>query len=665
MAKMSGKDRFGNDIHSKEERPEARRQNQLMKLNDLPAEVIVEIFGNLELVQLNSLRLVCRYWNQIVSDKTIWEKSFRNKFGNEEVFPSFAHTNNWIIEYLSRLNNLKRWKKSIAKHINYQIVNEVYLGDNEYSLADFASDKLLTYCKINNNITICSLHNGRNQTFIPGNNYTINSYGINWRFLVFSTTEGGLFIKNLITSTSTGSRSSVTEVISNLQGSTNNELINRIDLNLTFDKHKQRADIVTSSTLGIIRLYNLSGSLLHLLQVNRPIVTLKANFQSEIVVITRGIIYIIDFNTFEVIHQVSEELLATIDYKPIIDYDFEYGNIIINYLDRVRVISYHNQGESEGSIRELNLSKLIKLGKLQQVSPNKPSSKNNNFIGKDGLFYANVLEDNEVIIWNVREAEKQIKIRCKFYSDFKYKQMSSIIQDETGINAMTLNSSVIVLGGYNGYCNIHDIFTGKFLRESSVKFPKKFSYMFQYKIPVREILLNEYCYKTNGVIMCGDLIQYFQFGDINDMTSLGENGNNNQEKRKKLNVVDNNKKNTKKSIKDQLDDYDLEEYQNHQLGEMFDKYNGADLTSEDELTMAIALSESSHTKSAEDEELEKILELSRQQVEPPQEPQEPRREPQVAQSQIESQLHLQPEMAAKNQEEEELRRVMELSLIDQ
>lgn len=648
---MHGKDTLGNDIQPVE--PEVLSQ---LNINDLPQEILVEVFSNLELVQLSSLRLVCKYWNYVVSDPSIWEKSFRSKFGSDEIFPSFARTRSWIVEYLSRMTNLKAWKKSQAQHITYQVVNEVFVGDNEFGLTNFYSDRLLTYSPINNNITICSLHNGRNQTFIPGNHYSIRCFSVNWNYLVFATNIGGLYIKNLITSTNSGSsRHSLKEI----KADTNEEFINSIDLNLDFDKNKVRLDIITGSSTGKLDCFNLDGQLIKSFPFNDAIFKVKSDFKNHILAITTDKLFVIDFQTFQVRQC---ELSITIDHQTIIDFDFGDGNLILCSGNKIRVINFSDETIF---IRTLDLPIDIKLGKMQKqnLKPRREKS----LVGEDGLYYANVLEDESVIIWNIREPNRDIVIRRQFDTEFKYKSMRLVVDNDKTINAIELNSSVIVVGGYNGFCNIHDVFTGKVMREASVKFPKKYPYMVSHKIPVREIHLNESSNMTNGVIMCADLVQYFQFGNT-ERDKL-------KDKKKKLaNSGEALRKahQSKKAIKDQLDDYDIEEHKKDQLEKLFDKYNGNEYTSEDELSIAIALSQSANTSRSEglddDEEFKKALELSKQQKQEEFEDEELKRALELSKLHESDNLGslgslINPEIE-QDEEDEELKRILELSKID-
>ncbi|EGV65936.1 hypothetical protein PSN45_003259 [Yamadazyma tenuis] len=651
------KDSLGNDIHG--EIPSIGESK--LSIDHLPPELLVEIFSKLELFQLRSIRLVCKKWNSVVSDPIVWEKSFRTKFGNDEIFPSFSGTSSWLVEYLSRLSNAKRWKKAPGQHLTYQVINEE-TGHNDSCLTNFYSDRFLSYSRVNNNVSICTLHNGKNQTFIPGNHYAVRSYSVNWNYLVFGTREGGLYIKNLITSTSSGNRSSVKEVIPDQNGPEDHEIIESIHLSQEFDKNKVKPDIITGSSLGVVSTYNLDGALVHSWKVGATIIRVFSDFKKHIIAFTSHTISIIDYTSHKV-----EEVTIDIQIGPetIIDIDFGDNNIVICSENHIRVVDY---SDPTIFIRRLDLGFNIKRGKLQQLGHR--TRRDTSLVGKDGLYYANVLDDDTVIVWNVRESTETIKIRCKFQTEFKYKELNfnrgippnGRDRDYT-VNAVELNSSVIIVGGFNGYCNVHDIFTGKFLRECSIKFPKKYPYMYNYQIPVKDIQLNERFNITNGIILCADLVQYFQFGD--------SDRDNTKTEKKKSSIGEAVKKGhtIKKTIKDQLDDYDLEEYKKDELNKMFTKYNGSEFSSQEELSIAIALSKSASSpeqgdQQDESESLRRALELSRNQTISTEESDDEELLRVLELSKHDMVISPTSLQSANEEEDEELRRILELSLAD-
>ena len=69
-----------------------------------------------------------------------------------------------------------------------------------------------------------------------------------------------------------------------------------------------------------------------------------------------------------------------------------------------------------------------------------------------------------------------------------------------------MNGTMIAIGGYNGLTNLYDVFTGKFIREISIKYPTRFQHMHNSLVPITSIQLNPNQIDNNGIIICGDNI---------------------------------------------------------------------------------------------------------------------------------------------------------------
>lgn len=80
-------------------------------INDLPHEILLDVFAHMQPVELKDLRLVCRKWNLVVSDKSAWVKAFHNRFGTGNVFASVTGSSMWLTEYLGRVAMSRKWSK--------------------------------------------------------------------------------------------------------------------------------------------------------------------------------------------------------------------------------------------------------------------------------------------------------------------------------------------------------------------------------------------------------------------------------------------------------------------------------------------------------------------------------------------------------------------------
>lgn len=612
-------------------------------INDLPFELLIKIFSNLDPIQLTSLRLVCKHWNQAVQDGETWSQSFAAKFGTGRVFPTVTGSRFWMIEYFNRMKVYKKWNKGVGVHRIYQLINNEY-GFVDKILTNFDTDKLLTFSKFNGNISISNLENGKSQTFIPGNyNFTqISAYLMNWNYLLVGRHTGELYLKNLITSTSSSAtRLSLIKLIGDQESSSSNPVL-ATAMNSLADKHKERIDIISSSLNGDVRFWNISGKNLRTIRFEDAIFSVKSDFRRFVAGVSANSIHIIDFRTQEVLQQIEHGLSIPIDEANNVFVDFDFGDesVILSYYSIIRVFNFKDTENVK--VRELPLPEGVVVEKsvMQMIPEHRTSTRDSKIVGFDGIFMASILSNDTVIVWNPRDEAPQVKIQCVI--DPVFNKYSPVIgEDMPRITAVALNGSVIVVGGYNGFCNVYNVFTGDYIKECSIKYPKKFTHLYTNVLPITDIQLNRDPKSTSGVIVVADVVQYFQFGE-KDKASASAPG----VTKKKLNIgpLSSNKQISYQHIKDQMDDYDIEEDTKRKKEQLVDKYNGTKFEDEDEeMSIALAMSESyraPHTSTANDEEesLRLAIELSQQEALAPQEPES---------------------------EEEQLKRILELSLMDQ
>ncbi|KAJ2860117.1 hypothetical protein GGI22_002803 [Coemansia erecta] len=101
---------------------EARRAH----IGDLPEELLVMIFANIDPQALKTCGHVCKYWRRIVSDERSWKRAFVRTFGRlpyERLTASSAHSSrgsgsaqrrqggavSWQSEYTSRVHLTRQW----------------------------------------------------------------------------------------------------------------------------------------------------------------------------------------------------------------------------------------------------------------------------------------------------------------------------------------------------------------------------------------------------------------------------------------------------------------------------------------------------------------------------------------------------------------------------
>ncbi|KAI5955644.1 hypothetical protein KGF54_001146 [Candida jiufengensis] len=621
-------DSFGNTINLS--KIKSNNKTQLIYINDLPNEILIQILSQLDPLILNELRLVCKKWNFIINDKETWTKSFQIRFGinpNSSSFPNVTNSNNWMNEYFTRLNILRNWKKGHSIHQSYKILNNEY-NFNDFTMCDFKMNKLIIFDKRSGNISSGNLDSGKNQNFIPGDfNLNTLSFAMNWNYLILGKINGDIILKNLITSTSLSQRVSSTKFIIIEE---ERSPIMDIIINQYVDKNKISIDIISGSYNGLLQCWSLNGQCKNKVELDEPIYNIKSDFNKFIIVNTAYHLYVLDFDTLNILNKVDLgitindgehiHLEQLINQKNTLDVDYGGKNIILSYKSTIKVFSFHGIG-----IRKLDLEDgvIIIESKFQTCNSNKLINMNDNVIGKDGLFYGNLLSDNSIIIWNIRdESTNSIIPQYRLYPELNYKKVSNTVNNIINNNELMkittfeFNSSILAISGYNGLTNIYDIFTGKFLREASIKFPKKFDNNDILR-KTSSIKLNPNNLNSNGLIICGDCIQYFQFGKL--LTSNDQpNSIKKNSKQLNLGTYNNNKHELKNKINDEINEYNEKLNQQQQTNRLFNKYNGTQYDDEEEeMRIALAMSENlenfnnTNNKLNEfDEDLKLALELS-------------------------------------------------------
>ncbi|KAI3406384.2 hypothetical protein KGF56_000865 [Candida oxycetoniae] len=591
-----------------------------LNINNLPDEILIQILSQLDPVVLNNLRLVCKKWNHVINDKETWMKSFQTRFGilpTSSSFPSVTNGTNWMNEYFTRLEIMRTWKRGTSVHQVYQLLSNEHKFNDE-TMCDFKMKKICIFDKRSGNICSGNLINGRNQSFIPGGyDMDVLCYSMNWNYLVLGKSNGDIVLKNLATSTTSYShRVSLIKFQVSSEGDTTEgfELspILSILINDFVDKTGAHTDVISGSYNGTLQAWNIHGKKKNEAKLDGTILNIKSDFSKYIVVNTVYSVYVLDFHTLAVINRVEigfsiindeeEEREHLVNLKNELDVDFAGRNIILSHKSTVQVFRFEGSGT-----KTLKLSNGVRIvcSQFQECLRNKLIYSNNfNIIGHDGLLYGHLLSDSSIIVWNVRDHTgfSSITPQMRIYPEMNYRKISASIDnvimrnDLMSVTSFALNGCVLAVSGYNGVTNIYDVFTGKLIREAGVKFPKRFSHFHNTLQKTDFIKLNPNQLESNGVIVCGDTVQYFQFGDLVEQRqsknlTVGK-------KPKHLNLGTHSKNESKKKIRDGIDEYNRQIYKECKTDELFDKYNGTSFDNEEEeMRVALAMSESENLQS--------------------------------------------------------------------
>lgn len=557
-------------------------------INDLPAEVLLNVFCNLSPVDLRDLRLVCRQWNEVVLDKAAWIRAFDNRFHTGEVFASVTGSKLWILEYFGRVALLRTWAKAKSISKLYSLNSEYVVVDR--IVADFIHDRLLIFSHTLGTVTSCTLSLGKNQVFIPEHHLFSRTlvFDVNWNFLCVCSASGEVYSKNLITATSSGSQRLSVSNIANL-----GEPVIDVKLNPETDKYRERTDIVLVTSSGGFKCLNLNGRILFDLALEEPALFIDTDFKKSVVVLTTAHIFIIDFQKKVVIQKITHGWEFD-DIPPACDVDFYDLSVVLGHNNIFKVFHISCEGVAEAA-GEVAPDTIIIDGTIQNCS----KERDDTVAGGDGRLYALTLSDGSVCVFELRETKPTISIRTRIMP-FTDDRTPQNIESFTKV---ALNSSVIAIGALADWLHFYDAHSGHYLREAP-NVSRKLTH--DRMVPILSIKLAPN--GTGGVVVSGDLVQYFRFGDL-----LLDAKRPNAPQASDLS----NKRAIQQHIKTQLDEYQELEHNKHQAAVLADKFNGTTFESEqEELRVAMALSAS--TLNVEDSDLAMALALLREDLSHPQ-----------------------------------------------
>lgn len=610
---------------------------QTVHINDLPDEVLLGVFAHMHPVELKDLRLVCRKWNHVVSDKSAWITAFNNRFGTGNVFSSVTGSPMWLTEYLGRVAVSRKWAKGRAFSHAYALVN------NEFGMrvpprvfVDFAHDRILTFARFSGAISMCTLSTGRNQVFFPEN--SVLSMGMaadcNWSHLCVGKPNGEVFVKNLITSSATGSGK---QSVVTLQGPTDDPILT-LKMNDVFEKVREKTEIIAGTRGGLLLLWSAT-TLLRTIFVSQTcgVLEVASDFRETVVVVTEEEIVSYELPSGEEMHRVAHGITMAGDTGFYID--LPGMNVVVHNESTIKVFNlseriYTTEASAPEGVNIIG-------GTLQQTHR---KTRLPDIAGGDGRLFAVIFSDGSVSTFNIRDTGSDIKFltRIMLRYDAPY-----------GIREWTvvaLTSSILAIGLLPNFVHFYDAHLGEYLREGVKVLRKLFR---EGEPPIRHIEFSPS--DCSGVIVSGSVAQYFRFG--NDPIALKKKPNTPQS------AEGSSRHAMHRHIKDQLEDYDTLEDTRRRAELMADRYNGTELDSElEELRMAMALSASSVPDTSEDDELERALLLSREDLEPVATP--------VEGSLRSHELFKQPatghpgEPIEESDDDEVLRQVMELLLTD-
>lgn len=577
-------------------------------INRLPAEILLRIFGFLDPATLNDIWQVCSRWKLLAQSRDVWITSFANEFHTSESFPSISNSKLWIVEYEARLQTRRRWLRLKLKSQFYKLLSA--LSSRLMIRADFDANKLLGLF-YDNEYFACHLVTGKNQSYVLNSNmmYTTRTPKFNTQYLIqINGQDDSIWIKNLNTAKSLGARA-----LSWVRCDTDSaQPAEELCLDINESAHSSSDfDFISGGSGGTVRCWTFKGKLVKEYKVSHsPIVFVKSDFRSKIVAVgSNQNLHFVNCINGDITHtetsallegdldELRDDHLTTLGSRWFVEFDFGFDKATMITPSRILVLDF-----TKGTLHkymDLPAGVAIADAVLQTTRHYRTTRFDPLLAGMDGIMHCVLLTNDVVMVWNIRDDTpgSHIVPQCQI-------RVGDGVRGP--VNAMALNSSVLVLGYSNGYSEIRDLFNGEYVRTCTKNFPKSMDRTYV-GAPVEKIILNPDPAVPNGVVVSLNLVHYFQLGDLAPRRDA---------KKRKSPRTPNSQKVGHRAIMSQLDDYKMQEEERQESQRLQRKYNGnntgVDREMEDELTIVLALSKSEieRQRLSEDDQMRLALELS-------------------------------------------------------
>ncbi|ODV96646.1 hypothetical protein PACTADRAFT_1233 [Pachysolen tannophilus NRRL Y-2460] len=565
--------------------------------SNLPPELLINIFSYLDPYTLDILGYVCSNWNSIVNNNELWKETFKKRNGTIQ-FSSITRSKNWRNEYILREDIIKKWRKGTSFHQNYFIHNSL-LTD---AATDFQGDKIVLFSKNSGDVNLCSLKTGKNEAVIPATSPSgTTCYDLNKNCIIFGRWDGKVYAKLF------SSKSYLTSLTLFEGGNHLNRVTSITSNKFQLSGKPGVVGAISGDEEGELIFWDLKmGNLISKLKVsNVSIVNIESNFKDiTIVRDSEGTLYIIhkdlinyEQDTHPIIKTIETKTHLMPDDQTIVPLnqststmviDFGGKNIILSKVNELIIYSYNESSFNVLKNYKLKNSKdeIFKIC----IDGNYTKEYDSKIAGNDGCLIGLLLRSGRVLILNCRS--QNLNTLTEF--DPEIKQGPAVHEELPPICSISINACVVLLGTYNGFSVLHNAITGSLVRVASVRIPKRLLPL-EYLIPVTCVSLDTSDnYSTNGIVVVGNVVQYFQFGEQNCYEKYKKACQQSAtKKRAKIKgALSDRKFAIDRGIKVELDDLTYENEFLENRKKLISKYNGLQYDEDEELSIALALSES-------------------------------------------------------------------------
>lgn len=578
---MSSSDKLGNTLLP------LTKPSDSTFLADLPVELLLVVLSFLDFQTLETAGSVCKRWREITNNNDLWKEIFYNRL-HRVVFSSLTRSHNWRTEFTLRQEVLRKWSKSVRFHQNFPLDSQVITD----LAVDFSARRVYSFSQNSGDVIACNLKSGRTEGCSYGVTPTgATCYDISRNAIVFGRMNGSVCYKWL-----SGKKADAGIVYT--QNHVHPGYVSSICVTNSFVQSQSGfVSCVSGSSQGGVVGWDLwSNRMVFSYSVaDCSICYVESNYKDTIVAVDEsGTVHVLRGTLKEGTQREESSqgshsweissfhgLSWTDSSRALIDFSGE-NLVLVSSLSAV-CFSFHRESFGVSRTLPLQTDDPVCQAAIDGAGRFPVDCK---VAGSDGCFAALVLKSGRVLLWNLRGASQKVSTVI----DPVFKHGLVIPEHLPPVTSIAINGVVCLLGSYNGWCQAYNVLTGDLIRVTSTRISKKLLSL-ELLTPVREIKLDHLDgFATNGVYVVGNVMQYFQFGELDQYEKYKKHL---KPKRAKVRGGVREKKfKYKRGIQLELDDLEFERSSKDKAQRVLSKYNGLEFDEDEEMKVALAMSES-------------------------------------------------------------------------
>lgn len=599
----------------------------------LPPEVMIEVFSHLAPTDLDNASLVCKQWYEVLTNEASWRESFGRIFGTTQ-FNRVSSSLKWRTELISRMEDLRKWKRK-SRSANSKNVSFNCHVNITHVFSYLAAARIIVFSQINGMGLVADPTKGKlakppiyteKALQVTGDVTSVDGS----RFgMIYGMVNGN--VRALLYSQETRIRDYYKPEMVH-DGLVSAAWMNKIESPKNVSGKTDKFYAITGSVTGQVFIWDIIKGEAVEYKVDTGVTHIDCDSRTRVVIACEdGSIWTLNNKTNEM-EKIAEGLVK--EQLQTFKVDFESEFLLCSTHDRLWRVSL-NTGETVefaglmGQICALGMDMSPTNQEADRVS-------DRDVPGQHARYFA-VATSAEVVYVYILQDEFNTGINK--IEPIRIKQSPFVIQDSTrpSITAIAMNSSILLLGSFNGITVAFDLLTGEYLRTVSTRFSKR-ALNFRHQpnndpglYAITHLEVDQDSSNPHGIIVVGSAVQYFDFGASFDETAERKRG---IKKRRRVyaplwggsNVV--NKTELNKDIESDLammqsEDEHAEEVEGNYYEEEFITEG---LSEEDQMKLALMMSEDANSSvqvehenddqgnEDDDDELEKAIALSLQET---------------------------------------------------